>query len=67
MKYNAEIYVGKEIQLYPGDTYRKFGIIKSVDDLGWIVEITESRCSHYEVGNEYFISHSNGFKFKFMR
>lgn len=66
MKYNAENYVGRKIQLYPGDTYRKYGIIKMVDDLGWTIEITESRCDSFEVGQEYFISHSTNLKFKFM-
>lgn len=66
MKYNEENYVGKKIQLYPSDTYGKFGVIKSVDDLGWIIKITESRCPSYEVGKEYFISHSKSFSFKFM-
>ena len=66
MKYNKEHYVGKAIQLFPGDTYRKFGVIKNVDDLGWIVEITESKCDHYKAGQEYFISHSYEFKFAFV-
>ncbi len=35
MKYNKDEYIGKEIQLYPGNTYKKWGIIKDVDDLGW--------------------------------
>lgn len=33
MKYNKENYIGKEIQLYPGDTYKKCGFIENVDDL----------------------------------
>lgn len=66
MKYNAENYVGKKIQLYPADTYKKCGIIQKVDDLGWIVKITESKGDNYEVGKEYFISHSKAFTFKFL-
>lgn len=68
MKYNKEYYVGKKIQLYPNDTYSKFGVIKNVDDLGWIIQITavENKRGNYEVGKEYFISHSTNFSFKFM-
>lgn len=67
MKYNEENYVGKKIRLYPSDTYRKFGVIKRVDDLGWTIEIIESKCSSFDVGEEYFISHSEGFTFEFIR
>lgn len=66
MKYDAENYVGKKIRLYPGDYKAKYGIIRSVDDLGFIVEITESSCSSYKVGQRYFISHSSNFRFEFI-
>lgn len=68
MKYNREIYIGKEIQLYPGDTYKKYGIIENVDDLGWIIKITDTEdCnSRYKIGDRIFISNSEAFFFRFL-
>lgn len=68
MKYNKENYIGKEIQLYPGDSYKKWGIIENVDDLGWTIKITdvEGYGSEYKIGNTIFISHSTPFRFKFL-
>lgn len=68
MNYNKENYVGKEIQLYPGDYVSKWGTIVEVDDLGWTIKITKvSRMGDpYNVGDTIFISHSKNFTFKFM-
>lgn len=71
MKYNKENYVGKEIQLYPSDTYKKWGIIENVDDLGWTIIITNTQ-ENYKYNNPYktcdriFISHSKSFSFIFL-
>lgn len=69
MKYNKESYIGKEIQLYPGDTYKKYGIIENVDDLGWTIKITDSDSAYdneYKIGCTFFISHSKAFRFRFL-
>lgn len=67
MKYNKENYIGKHIQLYPGDTYYKFGIIMDLDDLGWVIRITKAHERATEKVNDViFISHSTNAKFKFM-
>ena len=69
MKYNKESYIGKEIQLYPGDTYKKYGIIENVDDLGWTIRITdmqEGYSSSYKIGDRVFISHSKPCNFRFL-
>lgn len=66
MDYNRHNYIGKNIQLYPGDTYPKYGTIVNVDDLGWTIKITSSRCDSYTVGATHFISHSYGFSFRFV-
>ena len=68
MKYVKENYVGKAIQLYPGDTYSKWGTILDVDDLGWTIKITRANSERddYRVGDVIFISHSKSFSFKFM-
>lgn len=69
MKYNKEIYIGKEIQLYPGDSYKKCGIIENVDDLGWTIRITDAQdnySSSYKIGDRVFVSHSKPFNFRFL-
>lgn len=65
MNYKKEKYINKEIQLYPG-TNAKYGIIRNIDDLGWTIEITESECKSFKVGETYFISHSSAFTFSFI-
>lgn len=68
MRYNKEAYIGKKIQLYPGDTYAKWGEILDVDDLGWTIKITDVkvwRGDHYDIGDIVFISHTTPFSFKF--
>lgn len=66
MYYNAENYIGKNIRLYPNDTDEKYGVIKNVDDLGWIIKITKSHAPSYKVGQEYFLSHSKALSFEFV-
>jgi len=69
MKYNKEDYIGKYIQLYPSDTYKKYGEILNVDDLGWTIKITDS-CENdntYAIGDVIFISHSKSFCYKIIR
>jgi len=68
---NKFLYVGKKIQLYPGDEDYKEGIIEDVDDLGWVIKITKVinrtsfRCG-YVAGDTIFISISTPFKFKYL-
>ena len=69
MQYNKDMFVGKEIQLYPGDTHYKYGIIEGVNDLGWIIKITRSQNvsnNYFKEGATFFISHSTNFTFKFV-
>lgn len=69
MKYNKENYIGKEIQLYPGDTYKKWGFIENVDDLGWTIIITDMQKDYnpsYKIGDRVFISHSKPLSFIFL-
>lgn len=69
MKYVKEDYVGKQIQLYPGDSVSKWGEILNVDDLGWTIKITKVNKENdpYNVGDVIFISHSKNFTFTFMQ
>jgi hypothetical protein len=52
--------VGKEVQIYPGDTYKKWGIILEVNDNGVLFEITraDDNALSYQKGSIRFISYS---------
>lgn len=52
--------VGKEVQIYPGDTYKKWGIVLEVNDNGMLFEITraEDGAPSYQKGSIRFISYS---------
>lgn len=61
------LYLNRKIQLYPHGCGQKFGIIKSADECGFIIQITSStHNSGYKVGQEYFISHSTALEFVFV-
>lgn len=67
MEYNKDNYVGRKIRLFPNDTYSKKGVIKNIDDLGFIILITEAdERSGYAVGRTYFFNHANELKFFFL-
>lgn len=67
MEYNKENYIGRKIWLFPNDTYSKKGVIKNVDDLGFIILITEaSEKSNYVVGRTYFFNHATNLTFLFI-
>lgn len=69
MIYDKQNYIGKNIQLYPGDTVKKYGKILNVDDLGWTIEITDvNSCNDtYAIGDVVFISHSKSFIYKILQ
>lgn len=61
------LYLNRQIQLYPRGCGQKFGTITSADEYGFIIKITRATAnSAYEVGREYFISHSTAFDFVFV-
>ena len=61
------LYLNRKIQLYPNGRGQKFGVIKNVDEYGFVIKITSATSdSVYKVGNEYFISHSTAFEFVFV-
>ena len=61
-----EIYLGKEVQLYPNDTISKYGIIEDINSHGIIIKITEVDMpgTAYKVGDITFISFMNSLTFK---
>lgn len=67
MEYNKENYIGREIWLFPNDTYMKKGIITNVDDLGFTILITEAdEMSGRRVGGTYFYNHAKDLVFLFL-
>lgn len=52
--------VGKEVQIYPGDTYKKWGIVLEVNDNGILFKITkaDNNALSYQEGSIRFISYS---------
>jgi hypothetical protein len=69
MKYDKSKYIGKQVRLYPGDTYYKYATIVDVDDLGWTFKITKSserNIDNWKVGQSYFINHAKAVSFEFI-
>lgn len=60
-----EDLIGEEVQIYPGDTYKKWGRIIEVTDKGVLFEITRSHAQDYSVGSIRFISYSANLTFAY--
>lgn len=56
-KYREEL-IGKEVNIYPGDSNKKRGVILDIDDNGVLFQITYYSGSdgQYQVGKKYYIS-----------
>jgi len=50
--------IGKEVQIFPGDTREKFGKIVEITDGGILFKITRSGSPNYIVGKLRFIAYS---------
>ncbi len=53
-------FVGKEVQIYPNDTYKKYGILLEVSEHGFLFKITESKADNYKKDDLLFIAHATG-------
>lgn len=51
----AEFFLNKEVRIYPGDTISKRGIVKEVDDLGVLIEITFDNSANYQQSSGYVV------------
>lgn len=56
--------IGKELQIYPGDTQEKFGILEEISSEGYLFKITKSETRVYSEGDIVFFSHGNDMSFK---
>jgi hypothetical protein len=67
MNYDQKNYVGKNILLFPIATYKSWGTIVGVDDLGFRVKITKAHeRATFQAGTTAFIAHSAGFQFAYV-
>lgn len=61
-------FIGKKVNLFPGDTHYREAIIENVDELGWTFKIT---CAHYGSGctngDVLFYNHASRVIFKFIK
>lgn len=63
MEHTCSVFLNKEVQIYPSDSYRKFGIVKGVDNNGILFLITKTEdAKSYPVGKLVFISYSSNLK-----
>jgi hypothetical protein len=55
------MFLDKEVQIFPGDTYKKRGIVKAIDDAGVTILITYYNGSdnRFEVGKLQYYSHAD--------
>lgn len=67
MEYMKKTYLNKEVQIYPGDTNSKYGIVRDINEQGVVFEITRSHVDHYKVGDLYFIAFSARLTFKLVK
>lgn len=58
-------FLGKEVQIYPGDSHSKFGIVTDITEQGVVFKITEaSGLTEYKRGDIVFIAFSSRLTFK---
>mgnify|MGYP003294253172 CR=1 FL=1 len=64
---NMQDLIGKVVQIYPGDTYSKWGRILEINDQGVLFEITKAdyNAPSYKVGSIRFISYSANLNFAY--
>jgi|688.fasta_scaffold915386_1 hypothetical protein len=61
MKNSLQVLVGKEVQIYPGDSNKKRGILLEISEQGYLFKITyySGTDRNYEVGKLHFIGKNN--------
>ena len=60
MKHTFSEFVGKEVHLYPQDSYKKRAILCEINKYGLLFKITYSeKGANYKVDDLVFINHSN--------
>ena len=61
-------FIGKEVMLFPGDTYHKFAILLNIDEYGYTFKITQCHINgDYKIGQIVFFNHSCKVTFKLVK
>lgn len=57
-------FLNKEVNIFPGDSYSKRGIVKAIDEFGilFLITHTHPKVDDYKVGKLHFINHSCNIK-----
>jgi hypothetical protein len=58
MEFMKEKFLNKEVQIYPGDTYYKYGIVRDINEGGVVFEITRSVANDFTPGALAFVAWS---------
>jgi hypothetical protein len=64
MDFMKKKFLNKEVQIYPGDTYYKYGIVRDINEAGAVFEITRTNADNYTCGSLHFISWAANLSFK---
>jgi hypothetical protein len=65
-KFMSETFLNKEVRLHPNDTYYKYAIVKDINDVGIVFQITKAHPYYNDVyveGTILFISNSSNMSF----
>lgn len=57
-------FLNQDVQIYPGDSRKKFGTIIDINSVGVTFKITKSDCDQYLVDDIRFISYSHNLTFR---
>ena len=57
-----DTFLNEQVQIYPGDTHTKYGIVRAINDQGVVFEITVGT-EFYREGDLHFIAYSANLKF----
>ena len=57
-------FLNKNVQIYPGDSRKKFGIVVDINKAGVTFKITKSECEQYMIDDIRFISYSHSLTFR---
>ena len=68
MSYLKETYLNKPVQIYPGDSYSKQGIVRDITEQGVVFEITQTADNEaWPLGSLVFKSYSANLTFALLK
>ena len=64
LSFDEKDYLNRKCIIFPGDSYRKVGYIRKIDDLGVTYEVIE--CQKPEYKGTFFRNHASNFSVQFI-